>query len=160
MFSSEFPPTPFKFRRYSFELQVGKLHNRLELLAESHVFEFNFNLTHISEDKKTFSHGSYPYPCPPELEARKNLSWCMNGSTSSAQQRRVICSHVNKRADVRRRTSRFGFLIVFHARKYSRDLNIVIDLVSHRPEPSRQPYTLFICPTLRVFGSLIMCVAG
>jgi len=52
VFSSEFPPTPFKFRRYSFELR--KLPNRLELLAESHVFEFNLNLTHISEDKKHF----------------------------------------------------------------------------------------------------------
>ena len=43
--------------------------------------------------------------------ARKNLSY---RSTSSAQQRRIICSHMNKRADVRRRTSRFGFLIMFH----------------------------------------------
>ena len=112
---------------------AGRL--EFKLLAESHVFELNFNLTHITEDKKTFSLTSYPHPCPPEFEARKNLSWCMNRSTSSAQQ---ICSHVNKRADVRRRTS--GFLIVFHARKYPRDLKILIDLVSHRPEPSRQPY--------------------
>ena len=51
----------------------------------SHMYLSSTSTWHILvKTKKTFSHGSYPYPCPPELEARKNLSWCMNGSTSSA----------------------------------------------------------------------------
>jgi len=81
---------------------------------------FGFNFEH-SEDKKIFSDGSHPYPCPPELEAHKNLlvhEW----KPSSAQQRHVdtlSCFTLD-----------------------SENGKFVINMVSHRPEPTRQPYTI------------------
>ena len=83
--------------------------------------------TYLKHSEKIFSHGS----CPPELEARKNLlvhEWeHLKRSTETH-----ICSQVNKRADSAVLHHDLGFSSCFALD--------VIDMVSHRPEPSRQPY--------------------
>jgi len=87
-----------------------------------HVFDFEFQQNHAIACKyiwvqlelqaswtKKISDGSHPYPCPPELEARKNLL-------------------VHEWKHLKRSTETHRYIVVFHTQRKMANLWSLIDL--------------------------------